>query len=498
MNGRGLGCRQASWCWLVSCLMLGLVCIGCGTSPSSSADRVDYHFSRGEFQEALAAVDQELTKSPTPERRAELETMRGRCFWELTAQTSQADEVDRLLRSAVEALTRSISTFDNAEARHLRSLVFDELGEDERAAVDQAEWRKLDATYRSAYLNERPEEILLLTETDRTSADRSEATQPSGSDSLAPRADDLSFGDENPEDAVATEQRFGSAVLSAPTADDSSSDSPTSQAGRRSSGRPSQADREGGESSGRAETRSSGEDPASTAGDDKPAEPTAASRSPQLPGSTWQPISPFGSVDPPDSESGSTDWPSAVPTTGITGPSAPAIPAPAIPSGPRGAPSSSWATAPTTGITGPPGAASGLVSPSAPFGMPSAGMPSTGIGAQPSAPNYSAGLPGPFAPFDRNSGLSAMPRLPYTGALPASAQQGLPGSQLGNLSTQGPNYSPLRPSPLTAPQGPALGLQSGVPNLSTSPLRWPTPNKPVRPTSSLPNVPGAGSVAAPR
>jgi hypothetical protein len=159
-----------------------------------------------------------------------------------------------------------------------------------------------------------------------------------------------------------------------------------------------------------------------------------------------------------------------VPTTGLVGPDLGAAPQ-ATPGE-----AAQYGGPPTTGITGPPG----LIGP--PAAQPSVpSVPTTGIGAAPLNPTMPSGIPSPFLPKMPQNNFSAMPRVPYTGALPPQFQPKGVAPAIGpQPPINGPHYSPLRPSPLTVPGGPATSLAPGLPG-SLAPPRQPPAVKPTTP-----------------
>ena len=63
--------------------------------------------------------------------------------------------------NALASLTESIQAKDNAQARHIRALVYEMMGQNQDAMADKSVAYRLDETHQSAWLNEKPEEVLL-------------------------------------------------------------------------------------------------------------------------------------------------------------------------------------------------------------------------------------------------------------------------------------------------------------------------------------------------
>ena len=150
----------------LSGLVLAAVLItGCGQRAMSPHEQAQEMFWDGQFDQALQHIDQVLAdaNSVDREQHSSLLTLKGRCFWEQSDEAYRMKQTElqgELLRRAHDALTESITMSDSAEARHVRSLVLEQMGRKEDAIEDQLKWRELDTEFGTAYLNERPEKQL--------------------------------------------------------------------------------------------------------------------------------------------------------------------------------------------------------------------------------------------------------------------------------------------------------------------------------------------------
>jgi hypothetical protein len=566
------------WRTGIGCCLLVLFFAGCESRPETPEARIQSLFHHAQFPEAIEVIEGELPKAADAAQTAHLLMMKGRCYWEMSARQDEETRQNELLNAALAELTASIEAHDSADARHIRSNVHEQLGQMQLAEIDQIKWRELDQSYRSAYINERNDPIVLDVEpTDSSDAD-SGATGSSGSDqpvsqslarqranrdadgglgtgrgesdvtnadaTIAEGAGDSGGGGRstpgasagapanslgsgvasqrrpssltNPSESTRRERGSSTANPSAQSAANRSLTSryATDTAPQGAEGRSSD------EASGRPSTDLQGESAEEPREESEtPDEEQPAPARPRLPGSTWQPLSEgvaggAGAFSPRST--------SAVPTTGITGPS-----------GNSGLMGNSG---PTTGITGPgyggygtestggyatPGPTTGIVGPMVGSVPESAGpaVPTTGIGASPRygsavmtapvatspvagtpgatgpnplAPNsLPSGIPQEFAPQSRGylpGSFSLGPGLPAPGALSSGALPtgaAIPTGPAGNLPSAnarspftGPNYSPLRPSPLTQPSGSRILAPGFVPSSTTSPIRQPTFNVP--------------------
>jgi hypothetical protein len=468
-----------------------LVVVGCSRPPGPPLEKAKYYFYRGEFDAAMKVVDAAVAETNEPSRIADLLAIKGRCYWELANRVEQADTRAALLQSAVDTFSKSIEATDNAEARHVRALVYDMMGEDELATADKTVARSLDETYQRAYINEKPEEVLPERRKPASVAASSDAPTEDEEVTQASRwrqtPDESESSDEDPLAARQPDAPWsGKNAASAEVPNEATAQGrnrrepgPATRSGQPRSSRTASDPGAGGTLPlAENEPQSESAESAADASDETATEPgreedTANIPPPsrRLPSSTWQRV-----VPPTLFGDGLPMRPSA--TTGITGPGFGAMP-----SSDAAQQTSPLASQPTTGITGPPG----LHRPAPPEpGTPA--VPTTGIGAAPVDAALPSGIPSDFLP------RLAAPMLPFTGALPPQFQPPGVTPQIGpRPPVHGPSYSPLYPSPLTTPGATALGPQAGMPNVSTSPLVPPkvTP-PPRRPAASAPrSTPGS-------
>ncbi len=115
-----------------------------GEPPGAGADR----FQQGEFDKALDLVNQAIPTSENAKLTADLLSIKGRCYWELAHKADVPDSQKLLLNQALQALTASIEATDNAEVRHVRSMVYEVLGEPALSNTDKTVARQLDESYR--------------------------------------------------------------------------------------------------------------------------------------------------------------------------------------------------------------------------------------------------------------------------------------------------------------------------------------------------------------
>jgi hypothetical protein len=509
-------CRliRAGYSLGILALAMGMLS-GCGRSADSPMTRANRHFQDGQFDQAIDVLERAISASPDSAGAADMLALKGRCYWELAYRTERVDTRAALLQNAVTTLTQSIETEDNAEARHLRALVYESIEEDQLAAADKTAARELDETYRRAYLNEKPDEVLL----DRSdlppapnltaAKEAKDANSKETKDDLSGRKPDNGFpAGEFPLDAQdPAEEDSLSPPSSRRGSVSRSGDLPWTQAipdlgrdgnsglpRRRSpSGLPSTRELGRGGRSGLARNpndrswpteQDEGPDSDDAAEDDSeqttPEDESDAEITerepllPQRPSSTWQPLMPPTMFSHPAMR--------APPSTGLVGP-----PLDGQSSGSAGEATSPFGNAPTTGITGPPGFSSFSPPTQSTPGRPA--VPTTGIGGAPVQPPMPSGLPAQFAP---PMGSTATPGLPFTGALPQQFQpQGVWGFGGGGIATgvvpafptNGPNYSPLYPSPLTVPDARRLGQPIQRPAVPTTPSAPPSTAQPRRTTT---------------
>lgn len=151
---------------------------GCGSQqPLPPGEQAHDLFGEGQFDEAIRTIDQLLANPDQLDinQHTELLTLKGRCYWEQSDEAYRQKNLEQqtaLLGQAYEILSESIAVKDSAEARHVRSLVLEQMGRENEALDDQLTWRRLDTQFGRAYLNEPPEttyiDLLIKRDTDET------------------------------------------------------------------------------------------------------------------------------------------------------------------------------------------------------------------------------------------------------------------------------------------------------------------------------------------
>lgn len=500
-------------CWLFA---LTVSLTGCGRSPETPLDSAQKHFVHGRFDAAIEEAQAALGQSLPQDEQAKLWALQGRCFWEKSGLAGDPATAQKLLDQSLGALGKSIAIMDNSEARIIRSLVYEKLGRQDLSDEDDRVFRELDPEVRKAYINT-PE----LTRYDLPTGDESSGPAASGEPASRPSSDrdeaepsrsvvrDVLGSDE----AVAVPQAEPESPATKESSSESSSEPPKAKPKPRYRGLPKLVNEPkrrargaaaGESTTSRESTRTEStsmeeesedlEEPQESEGESEELnEETEGKRRPSedeggdlpayppLPGSTWQTLESPSGASEPGLDPGGLGSPQApyggplqgVPPTGITGPNL-------NPS--AAAPESGFGPAPT-GIVGPRMDPSPSPPPTAPYGVPPTGIvgpPTSQLpGSQliPGGPGLGRGLP--FTAPNPAAGL----RVPYTGALPPNLRPAE--GTAGSLFSQGPAYSPLRPSPLTNPQMAQPRVPTGgfptVPQ--QSPLKRPTP------PTSLPRTP---------
>ncbi|MCA9171745.1 MAG: hypothetical protein KDB23_28955 [Planctomycetales bacterium] len=421
---------------LLSLAVLTVPFLGCGPS-GTPVEQADQLLRRGEFEKVLEMTVAEASKTADPLEQAELWKINGRAYKDLIAFTPQEREAE-LAKKAIASLTKSIDLVKsvkgedeelNADAYHLRMMMHERLGNTDEAYADSVLFRKFDVNAKTAYINEPKQEPLYEVERDVTSeeatADAAQAKRNQVSD-----ADDRISADDEEDERDRSENESDS---SRTTSTARSTESAPDDAGAR---RPyGLTDHDPDEKQDNKPKRDKTDEEFV---DEKKVEPPPRTGAP---GSTWQP---WYTGQPEATESGRLipELPTGPPGTGIVGPS--------WQGGDGQYDEYELPSAPTTGIAGPT-----RRQPSYPSGSSGA---TTGIGGAPvmTGPPGASGLPGQWSPSTPDFGS---PQLPFTGSLPMTARpQSFARGSVANLPMTGPNYNPLRPSPLTQPSGTFQGI----------------------------------------
>ncbi len=421
------------WVWFGCVLVLS----GCSKAPQSPLEQAEDHLDNSRFTEAIQVAEAELGRTTDTKTQSQLWALKGRCYWNQNGSAqSNAD-----WEHTVEAMTKSIELSDNAEARHIRSLAYEKLKKMDLAAADKKRWIELDPIVRKSAPD------IDLEPTRSTLSTDNEPAETETPDQWTPRSSDEGTTG-LPTDAGST----APVEDPKPTRRSTSGKTPSARKSLLAGERRDSQDEStsgAGELAGN-DTESEGDTsdtPPETPKDESEDTGTPAPRpSRTSPSSTWQPIAqpqtegqtPWSGLDggPSGTIPGSFPQATSPPPTGLIGPSSSYGVAPNSGSESFGPP--------PTGLVGPPGFTNG---PSA-SNPSNYGPPPTGI-VGPSTLRPGAGPNNITGNFSINGPAPASPLVPYTGALPPDQRPTDP--RAANFFNQGPNYSPLRPSPLTNP-----------------------------------------------
>lgn len=180
-----------------------LICVlGCGGGAKAPVEVARNQFLEGNFPKAIEVAETVVSDSTAnQDDRAAMLVLKGRCYYELGAEASPADQqmdffqqglselgdcVEFMKQHAVTVATEKAKAqgvelaegedelpgilrnnlsegmlASLSEALHITSSIHRELGDEKAAAAAQRMWREVDSAFLAAYTSEKPEEVLL-------------------------------------------------------------------------------------------------------------------------------------------------------------------------------------------------------------------------------------------------------------------------------------------------------------------------------------------------
>ncbi len=134
---------------------------GCGGPEGPPLKQAYYHFQRGQFDNTMKIVDQAVPQTSDPATVAELLVLKGRCYWEMAYLTDYP--ANRKLPCCREPRRpcRNQSTPRTTPSRDISGPWSTKSWARPNWRQPTKRWRQLDEALQRAYINEKPEEVLL-------------------------------------------------------------------------------------------------------------------------------------------------------------------------------------------------------------------------------------------------------------------------------------------------------------------------------------------------